>query len=73
MIKNPIPLYEGKVLIEIGEIQSQNFGTIYFDSPNNLAEVLNASFSVNSSTPRGTNKLLEIGLINSDKKILKKN
>lgn len=71
LIKNPIPLYEGKVLVEIGEIQSQNFGTIYFDSPNNLSEVLKASFSVISSAPRGTNKLLEVSLINHDKKKIK--
>ena len=69
-IKNPIPIYEGKVLIEIGEIQSSNFGNIYFDTPNNLSEILKVYFSVTSFVPKGTNKLLELNITNSNQKII---
>lgn len=73
ILKNPKPVYEGKVLIEIGEIQSQTFGSSSFDTPNNLAEILKAKFFVTTLSPRGTNKIIEIQTAQEDKKkIIKK-
>lgn len=73
LVKNPIPIYEGKVLLEIGEIQNQNGGSSYFDTPNNLAEILKARYGVESSPPKGTNKLLEITTRDINKQVIQDN
>ena len=67
LMHNPTPIYEGKVLVEIGEIQSENFGSSNFDHANNLSMVVDNSFNVSSSAPRGTNAILEITASNTDK------
>jgi capsular polysaccharide biosynthesis protein len=67
LIKNPIPLYEGKVLVEIGEIQSSDCGISYFDTPNNLSEIIKARFFVESLIPKGTNRVLELSAVDSNK------
>lgn len=72
-VKNPIPIYEGKVLLEIGEIQNPYGGSSYFDTPNNLAEILKARYSVESSSPKGTNKLLEITTRDINKQVIQDN
>ncbi|MCK9454065.1 Wzz/FepE/Etk N-terminal domain-containing protein [Sulfurimonas sp.] len=73
LMKNPTPIYQGKVLVEIGEIQSENFGTSYFDNPNNLSAVISTQFkNLSASTPRSTNKLLELATSNSNKDLIKR-
>lgn len=68
LIKNPTPIYEGKVLVEIGEIQNENAGSSYFDNPNNLAVIVSNQFkNISASTPKGTNKLIELTASNADK------
>ena len=73
LVKNPIPIYEGKVLLEIGEIQHQNGGSSYFDTSSNLAEILRIRYDVQSSVPKGTTKLLEITIANVDKQVIQNN
>lgn len=72
LMKNPIPIYQGKVLLEIGEIQSENFGTSYFDNPNNLSTVMSSKFkNISASTPKSTNNLMELIASNSNKNLIK--
>ncbi|HEY9203861.1 MAG TPA: Wzz/FepE/Etk N-terminal domain-containing protein [Sulfurimonas sp.] len=74
LMKNPVPIYQGKVLVEIGEIQSDNFGTIganYFDNPNDLSIVISNQFkSISASTPNKTNKLIELVASNTNKDLI---
>jgi LPS O-antigen subunit length determinant protein (WzzB/FepE family) len=71
--KNPVPIYQGKAYIEIGEIQSQNFGQSFLDTPANLAEILNLEFKVNASSSKKATNLLEISSNDKDKQIIKNN
>ena len=70
-LKNPIPLYQGKMYIEIGQIQSQNFGQISLDSAGDLAGILNLEFKVNANIFKNTTKILEISITNEDKNLIK--
>ena len=54
LIKNPIPIYQGKAFLEIGKIQSQTFGQILLDNPADLAEILNIEYKVEYSDLSGT-------------------
>lgn len=72
-LKNPIPLYQGKMYIEIGQIQSQNFGQISLDSASDLAGILNLEFKVNANIFKSTTKILEISITNEDKNLIKQN
>ena len=71
--KNPIPIYQGKTYIEIGQIQSQNFGANYLDSSINLSEILKLELKVSTNIPKGTQSLLEISLNNQNKEKIKEN
>ncbi|AXX90468.1 hypothetical protein CKA55_11790 [Arcobacter suis] len=69
--KNPIPIYHGKTYIEIGQIQSRNFGTNYLDSSINLSEILKLELKIATDIPKGTYNLLEISSNNQDKEEIK--
>lgn len=71
--KNPIPIYQGKTYIEIGQIQSQNFGANYLDSSINLSEILKLELKVSTNIPKGTQSLLEISSNNQNKEEIKNN
>ena len=71
--KNPTPIYQGKAYIEIGEIQSKEFGQRLLDNPSNLGAILELEFDVNPSIPKRTNNLLEISSNNTNKEIIKEN
>jgi capsular polysaccharide biosynthesis protein len=77
--KNPVPIYQGKAYIEIGQIQSQNFGQSFLDTSANLSEILNLEFPVKTSTLKKSNTLsdiisiLEITSNEKDKQIIKNN
>lgn len=70
-LKNPVPIYQGKVFVEIGQIQSQNFGEKILDTPANLAAILELEFNINTSIPKGTNSLLEISSNNINNERIK--
>ena len=72
-MNNPIPIYQGKVLVEIGEVQSEKFGTQSFDNPNNLSKIIDTIYKTESNVPQRTNNLLEIVIKNSNKKLIKEN
>lgn len=69
--KNPIPIYQGKTYIEIGQIQSQIFGQISLDSSGDLAGILSLKFKVNVNILNGTTKILEISTTSEDKNLIK--
>ena len=70
--KVPTAIYYGKILLEIGEIQSNEFGSKIIDDPEDLSEILGAELKVKTFIPRNTTKLLEIIVENENKEIIKK-
>ncbi|MCH9741705.1 MAG: hypothetical protein K0U21_00700 [Proteobacteria bacterium] len=57
------PIYEGKVLIEIGELISNHVSNslpIYLDSPTDLAKVVQVKIGVTSFLVKGTTKIIEV-------------
>ena len=73
LLKNPIPVYQGKAFLEIGKIQSQTFGQILLDNPADLAEILNIEYKVESSIVKSTTSLLEIISKNENKEEIQNN
>lgn len=70
--KNPIPIYQGKIYVEIGQIQSQNFGIKFLDSSIDLSEILKLELKVSGKIPTGTQNILEINSDNQNKEEIKK-
>ena len=73
LVKNPIPIYQGKAFLEIGKIQSQTFGQALFDNPTDLAQILNIEYKVEASIPKATISLLEITSKNENKEKIQNN
>lgn len=67
LLKNPTPVYEGTLSVQIGEIQSENFGNKIIETPQNLSYILGIEFKVNSTIAKGTTSILEIKYSNEDK------
>ncbi|WP_165786443.1 Wzz/FepE/Etk N-terminal domain-containing protein [Aliarcobacter cryaerophilus] len=67
LLKNPTPVYEGTLSVQIGEIQSENFGNRIIETPQNLSYILGIEFKVNSTIAKGTTSILEIKYSNEDK------
>lgn len=73
LAKNPIPIYQGKVFLEIGKIQSQTFGQALIDSPADLAQILNIEYKVEASILKSSTSLLEIISKNENKEEIQNN
>lgn len=71
--KNPIPIFQGKTYVEIGQIQSQNFGEESLDKSLDLSEILKLELNVSATIPKGTKDLLEISFSDKDKEVIKTN
>ena len=71
LLKNPTPVYEGNLSVQIGEIQSENFGNRIIETPQNLSYILGIEFKVNSTIAAGTTSILEIKYSNEDKARIK--
>ncbi|MDK2083883.1 Wzz/FepE/Etk N-terminal domain-containing protein [Aliarcobacter butzleri] len=69
-LKNPIPIYQGKMYLEIGQIQDKNFAPMSIEKVTDLAYILNLEFKVNSNIPKNTFNLIEITFENIDKNII---
>jgi LPS O-antigen subunit length determinant protein (WzzB/FepE family) len=65
-IKNPTPIYKGSLLVEIGEIKTDN-GMVLLEHVMNLKYIVEKDFSTNISIPSGSNKLLQIEVQNTSK------
>lgn len=70
LLKNPIPIYQGKMYLEIGQIQNKNFVPVAIEKVSDLAYILNLEFKVNSNIPKNTFSLMEITFDNVDKNII---
>ncbi|WP_151943337.1 Wzz/FepE/Etk N-terminal domain-containing protein [Aliarcobacter butzleri] len=70
LLKNPIPIYQGKIYLEIGQIQNKNFVPVGIEKVSDLAYILNLEFKVNSNIPKNTFNLMEITFDNIDKNII---
>ena len=66
------PIYQGKLLVEIGEVFNKNNESSLIDHTGNLITILNSN-NFTASAPRGTNNLLEISHDSSDKMLIEKN
>ena len=71
LLKNPTPVYEGILSVQIGEIQSENFGNKIIETPQNLSYILEVEFKVNPNIVKGTTSILEIKYSNEDKARIK--
>ena len=71
LLKNPTPVYEGNLSVQIGEIQSENFGNRIIETPQNLSYILGIEFKVNPNIAKGTTSILEIKYSNEDKARIK--
>lgn len=70
LLKNPIPIYQGKMYLEIGKIQDKNFAPMSIEKVTDLAYILNLEFKVNSNIPKSTFNLIEITFDNIDKNVI---
>lgn len=71
--KNPIPVYQGKLYLEIGKIQDKNFAPVLIENSGNLSHLLNIEFGINANLLKGTQSILELNYNNEDKEeIIKK-
>lgn len=70
LLKNPVPIYQGKMYLEVGQIQNKNFAPISIEKVSDLAYILNLEFKVNSNIPKNTFSLMEITFDNVDKNII---
>ncbi|MCT7492536.1 Wzz/FepE/Etk N-terminal domain-containing protein [Aliarcobacter cryaerophilus] len=71
LLKNPTPVYEGILSVQIGDIQSENFGNEIIETPQNLSYILEVEFKVNPNIAKGTTSILEIKYSNEDKARIK--
>lgn len=78
LLKNPIPIYQGKMYLEIGQIQNKNFAPILVDNVVDLSYTLNLKFNVKAISPTKKDinnlsiqpKVIEITFDNIDKNII---
>ncbi|MDN5098591.1 Wzz/FepE/Etk N-terminal domain-containing protein [Aliarcobacter butzleri] len=78
LLKNPIPIYQGKMYLEIGQIQNKNFAPILIDNVVDLSYTLNLKFNVKAMSPTKKDisnlimqpKIMEITFDNVDKDII---
>lgn len=53
LLKNPTPVYEGKIYFEMGEMKGETYGSKLIENTNDLASLINITFNEIPST--GTN------------------
>lgn len=66
LFQNPTPMYKGTVLVEIGEVQSENFPANLLERPSNLAVILERARGVQAIIPGGSVSVLEVQKIGTD-------
>ena len=77
LLKNPTPVYEGKIYFEMGEMKGETYGSKLIENTNDLASLINITFNENlSENPnallkKGTTKILEIKYLGENKDNIK--
>ena len=71
--KNPIPIYKGEVMVEVGVGVGvgENKSQVYFDNTNNLKSIIEQKFSSSVTIPKRTNNILLISSSNTNKEKIK--
>ena len=54
-LKNPTPVYEGKIYFEMGEMKGETYGSKLIENTNDLASLINITFNENLSFSKGEN------------------
>ena len=72
MLLNPKPIYQGSLLIEIGEYKTSDNEFIIVDNTNNLKTILENKFNVKVYPPKKTDSLLKIIVNNTNKNKIEK-
>ena len=57
LFKNPTPIYSGTVMIEIGEVKSNNPNQTYFDNTFNLKNIIEGKYTIEVLLPKKANVL----------------
>lgn len=73
--KSYTPIYQGKLLVEIGQVFNKNNDSELIDYPYNLNEIIKQEVFIDSlviNIPKRTDNLLEIVVKNKNKSIIKK-
>ena len=66
------PVYQGKLLVEIGEVFNKNNDSKLIDYPGNLVKIIEENLSgLISSIPRNTNNLIELSVRSKNKSDIK--
>jgi len=66
------PVYQGKLLVEIGEVFNKNNDSQLIDYPGNLVKIIEENLNgLSSSIPRNTNNLIELTVSNKNKSDIK--
>ena len=66
------PVYQGKLLVEIGEVFNKNNDSKLIDYPENLVKIIEENLSgLISSIPRNTNNLIELSVSSKNKSDIK--
>lgn len=84
LLKNPNPIYEGKIYFEMGEMKGETFGSKLIENTNDLAMLINITFDENiidnknsnlenpsAKLSKGTTKILEIKYEDEDRELIK--
>ena len=81
LLKNPTPVYEGKIYFEMGEMKGETYGSKLIENTNDLASLINITFNENSSfskeenpnalLKKSTTKILEITYFGENKDNIK--
>ena len=81
LLKNPTPVYEGKIYFEMGEMKGETYGSKLIENTNDLASLINITFNENSSfskeenpnalLKKDTTKILEITYLGENKDNIK--
>lgn len=83
LLKNPTPIYEGKIYLEIGKIQDKNFVPHPIETPNDISNIISVIFAkedekienknlgLKSQLMKGSTKVLEISFSDFDTNIIK--
>lgn len=71
--KNPTPIYSGNMMIEIGEVKSNNPNQTYFDNAYALKNIIEKQYDVKIDLPKKANSILTIIVEDKNKDIIKNN
>lgn len=81
LLKNPLPVYQGNIYIEIGEMRGDTYGSKLIENTNDLASLINITFDENISFSKelnpkaqlmgGSTKILEVSYFSENKNNIK--